>query len=109
MLMGGAVTANVHVANGEGTCEFAREDHTLLLQIVVSPQRPKECSTGAPVTGVGEDSVLCVDDVAGGHRERIRGRVRLNHFLLTMTAHPANPSLHSSLQQVGEEVAGNLF
>jgi hypothetical protein len=107
--MGGAVNASAHVANGEGSCEFAREDDSLRLRIVVGHQRPNECAKGAPLTGIGEDSVLCVEDAAGEHRERIRGRVRSSYFLLTMMAQTASASLRSSLEQVGEEVAGNLF
>jgi hypothetical protein len=107
--MGGPVTGSAHVANGEGNCEFARDDASLRLHIVVSYQRLNECATGMPVAGIGEDAVFCMDDAAGEHRESIRGRVQSNYFLLAITSHVSKTSLRDSLDQIGEEVAGNLF
>jgi hypothetical protein len=108
-LLGGTVTASVHVASGEGSCDFAREDRSSRLQIVVGHHPSNECPKGEPLAGIGQESVLCVEDAAGEHRETIRGHVRSSHFLLTLTAHAASALLRSSLEQAGEEVAGNLF
>lgn len=122
-LMGGSVSANVHVSVGEGTCEFSRGaggDHagaamgsSLHMKIVVTNLPPKECVTGERLTGVGEDAVLCRMDSEGEHRETIRGRVRATYFLLTLIAKETSTtdkgSLRRSLEQAAEEVAGNLF
>jgi hypothetical protein len=108
-LLGGAVRANAQVAEGVGSCEFVREDGSLRLKIVVSHARPKECVNGTALTGVGEDAVACTEEIAGEHRETIRGRVRAHYFLLTMSARSGSLSMRDALEQVGEEVAGNLF
>lgn len=122
-LMGGAVSANVHISTGEGTCEFVRtsdDDHpgaalasNLQMRIAVSHLPPKECATGERLTGIGQDSVFCATDVEGKHQEMIRGRVRGNYFLLTLTARGNSATdkatLRPTLEQAAEEVAGNLF
>ena len=108
-LMGGSVTMSTQAANGEGSCEFAREDGSLRLKIVVGHQSMKECMAGESIAGIGEDSVYCEETAASEHRARIRGRVRSSYFLFTMTARDPKASLRSPLAQVGEEVAGNLF
>jgi len=122
-LMRGDATETVHVAAGEGTCDFWRkargepkepaEENDLHLRIEVKPLPPKECTTGENLIGVGEDAVLCIMAVGGKQQEIVRGRVRKTYFLLTLTAMKATPvnriSLSSIIKQAAEEVAGNLF
>ncbi len=122
-LMGGDIRASVHVSADEGICEFSRSadgdrngavlGEGLHLRIAVGRQQPRECATGEPLTGIGENSVLCAADVEGKHKLMIRGRVRNTYFLLTLTAMEASAtdmaSLRRTLEQVAEEVAGNLF
>lgn len=122
-LMAGDVRASVHVSAGEGTCEFLRtaddDDNRaavgegLLLGIAVSRQLPRECATGEPLKGVGQDSVFCAEDADGKHQQMIRGRVRNTYFLLTLTSKATRTTneavLRRTLDQAAEEVAGNLF
>lgn len=122
-LMAGDVRANVHVSEGEGTCEFLRtavdDDNLaavgegLLLRIAVSRQLPRECATGEPLKGIGQDSVFCDEDADGKHRQMIQGRVRNTYFLLTLTSKQTRTTneavLRRTLEQAAEEVAGNLF
>jgi hypothetical protein len=122
-LMGGDVSASVHVSAGEGTCEFVRAvggDHpgagsksSLHLRIVVSHLPPPECARGERLTGIGQDAALCRTDAKGEHHEIIVGRVRTTHFVLTLTAREASASheasFRGSLEQAAEEVSGNLF
>ena len=128
-LMGGDVNARVHVANGEGTCDFTRgaagdhpdyPDHpggaagsSLHMSIAVSHVPSRECVTGEHLTGIGQDAVLCRVDAKGAYREIIRGRVRATYLVLTLTDREASASdeasLRRALEQAAEEVSGNLF
>ncbi len=122
-LLGEDVQVHIHVSAGEGDCEFvpraggdpsgAVPSTGKLMTIVVSHQSSKECATGERLAGIGEDSIFCEADVEGSHRETIRGRVRSKYFLLMVTSRKTsasdNASLRHSLEQVAEEVAGNLF
>lgn len=123
VLLGGDVSASVHVAKGEGTCEFSRvgvgnqpEDASaanLKMRIAVSHLPPKECATGEHLNGIGQDAVFCATDWEGEHQELIRGRVRATFFLLTLATRRSSgsdlKSLRRVLEQAAEEVAGSLF
>jgi hypothetical protein len=113
-LMGGEVSATVHGSASEGTCEFQRSaPGSLRMSIAVSHAQPKQCTTGEPLTGIGQDAVLCSNDVDGEHRLVLRGRVRSSYFLLILTGKEASvsetASLRHALKQAAEEVAGNLY
>lgn len=122
-LLGGAVSASTHVSAGEGSCDFARDADAarsatgagsdLVLKIAVGHQLPKECATGEPLTGIGEDSVWCAMDAGRERVGIIRGRVRTTYFLLTLTGTAASAqetaSIKSVLERAAEEVAGSLF
>jgi hypothetical protein len=122
-LLGEEVRVTVHGSADEGDCEFvpsADGDHSdtalnngKLMKIVVGHQLPKECAAGERLTGIGQDSTLCLSDAGGVHREIIRGRVRNRYFLITVSARKASASDEASsrhaLEQLAEEVAGNLF
>jgi hypothetical protein len=122
-LMGGAASMSVHTVSGEGNCEFrlnAADSHVKrnkaegqLMRIVVSHQPHKQCAAGERLTGIGEDSVLCVSDTKTEYHATVFGRVRTVYFSVALTARGVEANdkveLRSSLQQAAEEVAGNLF
>jgi predicted oxidoreductase len=120
-LIHGDVSASVHVAAGEGTCEFTRDaqaDHqggvfgnNLQMKIKVSHVLPKVCASGERVTGIGQDAVSCSSDVGGVHQELIQGRVRARYFLLALTGSSTATTAvrRHLLEMAAEEVAGNLF
>ncbi len=116
-LMGGEVSTSVHVAGGEGMCEFLRRGstgtHSLAMRIAVNHQTPQDCPSGERLTGIGQDAALCTSDAGGEHHVIIRGRVRSIHFLLTLVGRENNASekalMRTALEQAAEEVAGNLF
>jgi len=111
-LMGGEVSATVHGSATEGTCEFQRSPPgSLHMSIAVSHSQPKQCTTGEPLTGIGQDAVFCMSDAGNGHVVTIRSRVRSTFFLLTLTGKVTTDkaSLRNVLEQAAEEVAGNLF
>ncbi len=117
--MGGEVRAIVDVRAGEGFCEFSSitaDDPfpagSLRLKITVNHLRPKECSTGERLTGVGQDAIFCVVDAQAEHSQSIRARVRGIYFLVTVSGKvsgTAEKSRRRCLEEAAEEVAGNLF
>jgi hypothetical protein len=117
-LLGGSVTTEVHtVSAGEGSCVFTRavERDALVLRIEVGKVAAAECITGEGARGIGDEAWRCAMDVGGEHREVIRGRVRATKFLLILTTRGGGAKLlskdeqRSAVEQVGEEITGNLF
>src|SRR5277367_5104999 len=114
--LGGAVLVTVQVSGpGEGFCTFARTDTaTATLRIVVQKAATDSCPPGSPkLTGVGNEAVKCVLKRPGNSSEMVVGRVREMHFSLTITRPSARNAegkqADSMIEQVAEQVAGNLF
>lgn len=121
--MASDVRVSVHVSEGEGSCEFLRTavdydnraaaGEALVLRITVNRQLPRECATGEPLKGIGQDALFCAEDAYGKHQQIIRGRVRDTYFILALTSNETKSSnkaaLRRTLEQAAEEVAGNMF
>jgi hypothetical protein len=123
--LGGTVSATVQVSDsGEGSCTFTREQATtkdefkdvLKISVQKAPPQPS-CPAGSPkLAAIGNEAVTCMlrrppeESV-----EMIVSRVRELHFTVSLTTHkqkrPAtNPNEpDDTLEQVAEQVAGNLF
>jgi hypothetical protein len=113
--LGGDVSAIVKVSNtGEGSCKFARlRESANSLEIIVSKANLSGCpQDGVRLTGIGNEATRCKlrESV-----ERVSGHVREMNFTVTLSMHgeksPAKPLEYSAdtLQQISEQVAGNLF
>jgi|SRR5277367_2481833 len=122
--LGGSVSVTAQVSDsGEGSCTFTREEATSkdnfkdVLKIAVQKAPQPTCPAGSPkLIAIGNEAVTCtlrrppVESV-----EMIVSRVRDLHFTVSITTHkqgaqPSNPSESAdALEQVAEQVAGNLF
>jgi hypothetical protein len=117
--LGGDVSVTVNVPNtGEGSCVFSREQTpTDSLEILVSksalPACPPESGT---LKGIGNEAATCRPPASHGESlEMISSRVRDLHFTVTLIsrgqkghAKPDDPQ-SDVLEQVAEQVAGNLY
>ncbi len=117
--LGGEVSVTVKVSDaGEGSCRFARQPgSTDVLEILVSKATLPTCpAESADPKGIGNEAATCrphssrTDSV-----EMISSRVRDLHFTVTLTAraqkslsNPADPQ-NGALEQIAEQVAGNLY
>ena len=122
--LGGSVTAAVQVSDsGEGTCTFTREQAStkngfkdvLKISVQKAPQPP--CPAGSTkLTGIGNEAVRCtVRRSAEESVEMIVSRVRDLNFTISMASHIRSPkttetnSEDDRIEQIAEQVAGNLF
>lgn len=115
--LGGEVTATIAATDfTEGSCRFLRQDEpTHSLEIVVGKSVAAQCpTTGTKLVGIGNEAVRCRISLA--HSESadvISGRVRELRFSLVLRgqgrgAKPADVQ-DDTLEQLAEQVAGNLF
>lgn len=117
--LGGTVIATAQVSDsGEGYCTFLREDNPKdMLKIVVQKAALPECPAGSlKLKGIGNEAAICtVQRSPQESVDMIVSRVRDLHFSVVMTAHrrPSNgrevSPADSPIEQVAEQVAGNLF
>ncbi len=118
--LGGAVSATAHLSDdaGEGWCNFMRrEKPDAFLKVEVSKAALPSCGADSTkLRGVGNEAMRCPIAGSGDQRgEMISGRVRDLHFVLTFEAGTKKTPADSAgaqedvLQQVAEQVAGNLF
>jgi hypothetical protein len=124
--LGGSVTVVAQSeSNWQGSCHFARETagskQTIDIQITKVKIRP--CPDGsAKLKALGNEAVQCArPGLSGGQAETVAGRVRDAYFEITMTgvadatrqqpptAHPVDPYGATLLEQVAEQVVGNLY
>jgi hypothetical protein len=117
--LGGDVLVTVDVPNTvEGSCRFSRQGGSSnSLEILVSKSAAPKCPTEVMVLrGIGNQAVRCKD--AGSHgvvTEIINSRVRERNFSVTMMVHGQNnaaktpESQDDALEQIAEQVAGNLY
>lgn len=117
-LLGETATVSVHGSSHQGDCEFhlgRADSHNSegMLKILVGAQPFKECAAGDHLTGIGQDSMHCEMKDSAEHVEAVRGRVRSSYFLITLrrkiTSQRTEVAFRQSLEQIAEEVAGNLF
>jgi hypothetical protein len=112
--LGGDVSTKVSVSDkGEGSCRFLREQRSPdALKILVSKNALASCpAQSTELKGIGNQAAMC--RVKG--LEMVSGRVRDLHFTVTLTSRgqrtPAKlPDVQEdALEQIAEQVAGNLF
>ena len=115
--LGGAVSVTVKVSESEGTCSFSRQDTADSLGITVSKAALTACPAGSTsLKGIGNDASSCrLGGQHGDSVEMISSRVRDLHFTVTFTAREhKNPAKtddpqNDALEQIAEQVAGNLY
>ena len=117
--LGGDVNATAVVASAqEGSCRFVRRNEPPdSLEVKVSRNVLPACpAKSTPLTGIGNDAESC--RISGSHDERteiVSGRVRDLYFALALALHGQKRAAKSSdaqddpLEQLAEQVAGNLF
>jgi hypothetical protein len=117
--LGGEVSVTVKVTDaGEGTCNFARQQGSAdSLEILVSRAALSTCPPDSTsLRGIGNEALTCRPRSSHGEVvEMISSRVRDLHFTATLTTHgqkssakPADPQ-DDALEQIAEQVAGNLY
>ena len=117
--LGGDVFVTVTVPEpGEGSCNFSRQPGSLSsLHVLVSKSSLPTCSAaGTKLLGIGNEAASCM--LPGSHGEvveMVSSRVRDLHFTVTLisrgpkgAAKPADPR-DDALEQIAEQVAGNLY
>jgi hypothetical protein len=117
--LGGEVSVTAKVTNtGEGSCSFSRQQSPPdSLEVLVSRATLAVCpadSTG--LKGIGNEALTCrLNGSRNEAVEMISSRVRDLHFTVTLTARgrktttkPADPH-DDALEQIAEQVAGNLY
>ncbi len=118
-MLGGDVSVAANVSDsGEGSCKFTREQGSPdSLEIVVSKATLAGCpADGIALRGIGNEAVRCGHAVPRGESVQIiSGRVRGQHFTVTMTARghektaKAEATEDEPVVRVAEQVAGSLF
>jgi hypothetical protein len=113
-VLGGDVSTRVSVSDiGEGSCRFLREQRSPgSLKILVSKRALASCpSQSTELKGIGNQAAMC--RVKGV--DMVSGRVRDLYFTVTLTSRgqksPAKlpDAQEDALEQIAEQIAGNLF
>lgn len=117
--LGGHVSVTANVANtGEGSCKFSRQAGSPgSLEIFVSKASVAACpAESLKLLGVGNEAVRCkLSSSHGEAAERVSSRVRDLHFTVTLVSRPQKNSSKppdpqdDALEQIAEQVAGNLY
>ncbi len=117
-LLGGPVTVSARLLpSGEGSCAFSRQQGTsfYLLEITVANSALAACPPGSQkLSGIGNEAVECKSTRSSGETiDVVSSRVRAVYFTTGLTVRGKNTSAvptskQSVVQQVAEQVAGNL-
>jgi hypothetical protein len=117
--LGGDVSTKVSVSDtGEGSCRFLREQRSPdSLMILVSKDALTSCPTeSTKLKGIGNQAARC--RAPGSHSkgvEMVSGRVRDLHFTVTLTSRGQKSPVklpdvqEDALEQIAEQIAGNLY
>ena len=120
-VIGGDASVSVNVSNsGEGACKFSRQQvagDLNSLEIIVSKVRLSACPAGSTtLTGIGNEAAACRHRGSHGETaEMVSSRVRDLYFTVTLTsplqkaATKPSGEQDDSLEQIAEQIAGNLF
>lgn len=110
-----AMTAAVSSPD-EGSCRFTRRDEPMhSLEIIVGKNGIPACPSGSlSLTGIGNRAARCRMPAPHGDPEQmLSGRVRDLDFALILRGQKppakASDAWDDALEQLGEQVAGNLF
>lgn len=107
-VLGGPVHAILNVASPtQGTCTFVKTARPQeQLKILVGAGNIPSCPAGsAKVIGVGDQASRCHLPHSA---QMISGRVRTVDMAITLSSSSANQS-EDAIEQIAEQVAGNLF
>jgi len=122
--LGGEVSVTVKVSDsGEGACRFSRQPGSPdALEILVSRATLPTCPADSTnLKGIGNDAATCRPHTSRAEAiEMISSRVRELHFTVTLTTRAqkaasksADPQAadpqNDALEQIAEQVAGNLY
>lgn len=117
--LGGDVSVAANLLNtGEGSCKFTKLQEPLnSLEILVGKVSLPACPPNSMrLTGIGNEATRCrLREAHGDSVEMVSSRVRETYFCVTLSMHGQKPSTKSLdlsndvLQQIAEQVAGNLF
>ena len=107
-LLGGEVSIKVNLSSTGGFCTFLLPPRDSL-RILVSKAALASCPQGSTqLKGIGNQAASCRTPGSrrGSHADMISGRVRDLYFTVTVNM-PAAPE--DALEQIAEQIAGNLF
>lgn len=115
--LGADVALTAAVSSPEaGSCRFTRRDQPMhSLEIIVGKSGIPACpSGGLSLVGIGNQAARCRMPASHGDPEQmLSGRVRDLDFALILRGQKppakASDARDDALEQLGEEVAGNLF
>lgn len=117
--LGGDVSVTVSVSNtGEGSCKFQIQHEPLnSLEILVSKAKLPTCpAESTKLIGIGNEAVKCrLSGSNGETAEMVSSRVRDVYMTVTLTVRGEKTPAKSTdrqgdlLEQVAEQVAGNLY
>lgn len=117
--LGGEVSVTVKVSDtGEGACRFSRQPGSMdALEILVSKATLPACpAESTPLKGIGNEAATCRPHSSRAEAvEMISSRVRNLHFTVTLTTRGQKSAVKSvdpqddALEQIAEQVAGNLY
>jgi hypothetical protein len=116
--LGGDVSVTVNVSEaGEGSCKFSRQQGLPdSLQILVSKAVLPACpAENTKLAGIGNEAESCRPSSERGEAiEMVSSRVRDLHFIVTLTSREqkgvkSQDPKEDALEQIAEQVAGNLY
>ena len=116
--LGGEVSMKVSVSDtGKSSCIFLRQGSRDSLEILVSKGPVSSCPAGSTeLKGIGNQAARCrARGSHGGRVDMVSGRGRDLHFAVTRSSRgqkraPKSPDVQEdALEQIAEQVAGNLF
>ena len=111
--LGGKVRVILSIASfTQGTCTFVKtEDPQDQLKIFVGAANVPSCPAGsAHVIGVGVQASRCRLPLASeGLTEMISSRVREINLAVTVSTNKPEDPTEAAIEQIAEQVAGNLF
>jgi hypothetical protein len=125
-VLGGNISLVAHAnGNWEGACHFVRSDgeKPASIDILIGKVNTHPCAEGSvKINTLGNEAVQCArTSPESQHVDVIAGRMRDVYFTVTMTdvqhaaqrlpsdAHLSGPFGASLLEQVAEQVVGNLY
>lgn len=116
--LGGDASVTANVVNGEdGSCRFLRQQGPRdSLAILVGKAATMSCPAGSTeLKGIGNQAARCKAPGSRGAVDMVSGRVRDIHFTVTHTAPGQKHAVKlpdaqgDALEQIVEQIAGNLF
>jgi hypothetical protein len=113
-VLGGQVSVIVNLASPtQGTCTFVKTAHPQdQLKVFVGTEKVPACPAGsAHVVGIGDQAIRCHLPIAThGSTQMISGNVRTVNLAVTLSdTSRSGKQSDGAIEQIAEQVAGNLF